>query len=44
MTQPLTGERFWATRDGAWGVRTGERHPLRTREAGDPSQAIPRFS
>jgi len=40
MSQPFTGERFWATPDGAWGERAGKRYPLRTREVSDLSQAI----
>ena len=40
MSQPFTGERFWATPDGAWGERARNRYPLRTREVSDLSQAI----
>ena len=28
MSQPFTGERFWATPDGAWGERAGKRFVL----------------
>lgn len=40
MSQPFTGERFWADRDGAWTQRNGVRQPLATRDIGDLDQAI----
>ncbi|WP_346785666.1 inositol monophosphatase family protein [Aurantiacibacter flavus] len=40
MSQPFTGERFWAGPDGAWTARAGRRERLRTRDVGDLSQAV----
>jgi histidinol phosphatase-like enzyme (inositol monophosphatase family) len=40
MSQPFTGERFWATADGAWCERAGKRERLSTRDVGALSQAI----
>lgn len=40
MSQPFTGERFWAGPDGAWNERAGKRHRLHTRETRELSQAV----
>ena len=40
MSQPFTGERFWADADGAWYERAGKRERLATRDVGSMSQAI----
>ena len=40
MSQPFTGERFWATADGAWCERAGKRERLSTRDVGALSRAI----
>jgi histidinol phosphatase-like enzyme (inositol monophosphatase family) len=40
MSQPFTGERFWADSDGAWCERAGKRDRLATRDVGTLSQAI----
>ncbi|WP_068085123.1 inositol monophosphatase family protein [Novosphingobium rosa] len=40
MSQPFTGERFWADADGAFYERAGHRHPLATRDVGALSHAI----
>ncbi|MGY4617697.1 histidinol phosphatase-like enzyme (inositol monophosphatase family) [Bradyrhizobium sp. USDA 4472] len=40
MSQPFTGERFWADADGAWYERQGERQRLSTRDVGTLSNAI----
>ncbi|MFM0287174.1 histidinol-phosphatase [Paraburkholderia megapolitana] len=40
MSQPFTGERFWADSDGAWCERAGRRERLATRNVGRLSQAI----
>lgn len=40
MSQPFTGERFWADRDGAWTERHGVRSKLATRDVESLSQAI----
>jgi len=41
MSQPFTGERFWADADGARRERAGKRERLSTRDVGSMSQAIP---
>jgi len=40
MSQPFTGERFWADSEGAWTERNGDRQQLSTRDVGSLSQAI----
>lgn len=40
MSQPFTGERFWADSEGAWTRRNGDRSRLSTRDVGVLSQAI----
>jgi histidinol phosphatase-like enzyme (inositol monophosphatase family) len=40
MSQPFTGERFWATADGAWRERAGKCERLSTRDVGALSRAI----
>ena len=40
MSQPFTGERFWADAEGAWYERAGKRQRLATRNVGPLSQAI----
>jgi histidinol phosphatase-like enzyme (inositol monophosphatase family) len=40
MSQPFTGERFWAGPNGAWTERAGSRKRLRTRAVGPLSRAI----
>jgi histidinol phosphatase-like enzyme (inositol monophosphatase family) len=40
MSQPFTGERFWADSNGAWTERNGDRRKLSTRNVGSLSQAI----
>ena len=40
MSQPFTGERFWADTDGAWYERHGKRQRLSTRDVGTLANAI----
>ncbi|MGA0539680.1 inositol monophosphatase family protein [Neotabrizicola sp. VNH66] len=40
LAQPFTGERFWATPEGAWGSRGGQQYPLRVREVDTLADAI----
>jgi histidinol phosphatase-like enzyme (inositol monophosphatase family) len=40
MSQPFTGERFWADRAGAWTERDRVCRPLATRDVGSLDQAI----
>lgn len=40
LSQPFTGERFWAEASGAWLERAGQRSRLHTRDIGKLSNAI----
>ena len=40
MSQPFTGERFWAGPGGAWVERGGRRQRLQTRDVGHVSRAV----
>lgn len=40
MNQPFTGERFWATPNGAYARWSGEEHSLKTRSCDELSEAV----